>query len=120
VEALRCITGLKTIPGKGQYVAGTLERATSDLAPLVAALRHPSMHAQRGVACPMLAMLPPEIVLVAKDGSMLIPAIPVQGCGLVQRAVLEALSGMPWQPVSVRIFSATQPTPTATPGGQIS
>jgi hypothetical protein len=115
VEVLRCLTGTKMIPGKGLYLAGTLERATSDLTPLVTALRQPSMHAQRGTMCPMLAMLPPQIVLVAKDGSMLIPTFPVQGCGLVQQAVLTALNTMPWQTVSVRIYSFPQPAATPTP-----
>jgi len=120
VEVLRCLTGTKQVPGKGLYLAGTLERATSDLAPLVTALRTPSAHAQRGLMCPMLAMIPPQIVLVAKDGSMLIPIFPVERCGTIVPAVLAALNAMPWQTVSVRLFSFPQPaaTPTAmSPGG---
>jgi len=115
VEVLRCVTGTKTLPGKGVYLADTLERATSDLAPLVAALHAPSTHAQRGTMCPMLALLPPQIVLVAKDGSMLTPTFPVERCGSVQAAVLMALNRMPWQTVSVRLFSFPHPAATPTP-----
>jgi hypothetical protein len=115
VEVLRCVTGTKMIPGKGLYLAGTLERATSDLAPLVAALHAPSVRAQRGTMCPMLAMIPPQIVMVAKDGSMLIPTFPVGRCGSVEQAVLTALNGMPWQTVSVRLFAFPRPAATPTP-----
>jgi hypothetical protein len=107
------------IPGKGLYLAGTLERATSDLAPLVAALRLSSTHRPPGTMCPMLAMLPPQLVLIAKDGSMLSPAFPLEACGLVQPAVLAALSERPWQTVSVQVV-VPEPgaaTPSASPGG---
>lgn len=119
VEVLRCITGTKQVPGKGLYLAGTLERATSDFAPLVAALHIPSGHAQRGMMCPMLAMLPPQIVLVAKDGSMLTPIFPVERCGTIVPAVLAALNAMPWQTVSVRLFSFPQPAATPTPATSV-
>jgi hypothetical protein len=122
VAVLRCLTGTKMVPGKGVSVTATLERATSDLTPLVVALRHPSTHRRGGQMCPMIAMLPPQIVLIAKDGSMLIPTFPVQGCGFIQQPVLAALKAMPWQALSVRVFPP-QPGAGATgtsPGGQSS
>jgi len=122
VAVLRCVTGTKLVPGKGVSLTATLERATSDLTPLIVALRHPSTRARSGQMCPMIAMLPPQIVLVARDGSMLIPTFPVQGCGFIQQPVLAALKAMPWQDLSVRVF-APQPGVAATstsPGGQSS
>src|SRR6516162_5659580 len=44
VAVLRCVSGYQTIPGKGQWLTATLERAGGDLAPLVAALRRPPEH----------------------------------------------------------------------------
>jgi hypothetical protein len=123
VAVLRCLTGSKMVPGRGVSLTATLERATSDLTPLVVALRHPSTRGRGGQMCPMIAMLPPQIVLIAKDGSMLIPTFPVQGCGFIQQPVLAALKAMPWQALSVRVFppqSGATTTSPSSPGGQVS
>ena len=122
VTVLRCLTGTKMIPGKGVSLTATLERATSGLTPLVVALRHPSTRGRGGQMCPMIAMLPPQIVLIAKDGSMLIPTFPVQGCGFIQQPVLAALKAMPWQALSVRVFAPQSGATTTSPssGGQVS
>ena len=103
VEVLRCVTSVKEIPGKGLFLAGTLERSTSGIARLAAALRRPATRVPVGTMCPMIAMLPPQIVLVAKDGSMLSPTIPVAGCGVPDTPVLTALNAMPWQVLSVKL-----------------
>jgi hypothetical protein len=105
VEALRCVLGTTTVPGKGVYSSATLERATKDLGPLVDALRRPPGHMLPGTVCPMLAMLPPQLVLIAGNGAMIRPRFPVNGCNLIQPEVLLALSKMPWQVVSVRLLS---------------
>jgi hypothetical protein len=122
VEVLRCNLGSTTIPGKGVYLSATLQRATKNLGILVAALRNPSGHMRPGTICPALAMIPPQLVLVAGNGAMISPRIPVTGCGLTQNGVLSALNQLPWQTVSVRLlsklpdvnFSVTAPaTPSA-------
>ena len=124
VQVLRCDVGTTTIPGKGVYVSGTLERATTDLGVLVAALRQPSGHMVPGTICPALAIALPQLVLIAGNGAMLTPRIPVNECGIVQQGVLTALRELPWQTVSVRLISrlpdvgvpATVPaTPSASP-----
>jgi hypothetical protein len=115
-SVLRCVTGTTTINGKGTYESATLERATSGFTPLLAALRAPSGHAQAGTMCPMFAMVPPEFVLVGKDGSTLSPTLPVTGCGQFQQGVVTALNALPWKTVSVRLFpSQGQPAPIPTP-----
>ena len=124
VTVLRCVTTTKLIQGKGLYLVATLERSTSGIAQLVAALRHPVTHLPAGTMCPMIAMIPPQIVLVSQDGSMLTPTFPVDGCGLIRSPVLKALNAMPWQPVSVRLYpqgpapSATATGPAASSAGQ--
>jgi hypothetical protein len=105
VEALRCVMGTTTVAGKGVYVSATLERATQDLGILVAALHHPSGHMLPGRMCPMLAMIAPQIVLVASDGAAISPRFPVDDCGLLQQGVISAIARLPWQAVSVRLLS---------------
>jgi hypothetical protein len=124
VEALRCVLGTRTVPGKGVYASATLERATSDLGILVDALRRPSGHMLPGTVCPALAMLPPQLVLIAGNGAMISPRFPVNGCGMIQGQVLYALAKMPWQVVSVRLlspppgFGATGTAPAGSSGSE--
>jgi hypothetical protein len=113
VAVERCVTSIQTISGKGQWETATLEKATSDLTPLIAALRHPPVTHTPETFCPALAMLPPQIVLISASGQEVIPLLPVTGCGLVQSAVLSAIAVMPWHPVSVRLIA---PVPTAVQG----
>jgi hypothetical protein len=115
VTALRCITGTKDIPGQGPYFAATLERSDGDLRALAAALRQPSGHVQKGIVCPAIAMLAPQVVLIGKDGSMIRPKFPVNGCGMIQSQALRTLNALPWHAVSVRVFSQV-PGGTGTPG----
>ena len=105
VAAERCVVAIQTIAGKGQWETATLEKATSDLTPLISALRHPPIARTPGSLCPDLAMLPPQVLVISASGQELIPVLPVSGCGLVQADVLSALAALPWQPVSVRLVT---------------
>jgi hypothetical protein len=121
VTAERCVIAIQTIAGKGQWETATLEKASSDLTPLIAALRHPPIARTPGSLCPDLAMLPPQILVISASGQELIPLLPVTGCGLVQSDVLAAIAALPWQPVSVRLVTkvasgtgdTTQPVPVS-------
>jgi hypothetical protein len=108
VAAIRCVSSYQMIPGKGQWLTATLERADKNLAPLAAALRRPSERTTPDVICPDIVMLPPQFVLISSDGKMIMPRLPLGGCGLVQPQVLAALSALPWQKVSVRLVSQVQ------------
>jgi hypothetical protein len=108
VAVIRCVNGFQMIPGKGEWQTATLERADRNLAPLIAALRHPSMRRAPSTICPEIAMLAPEIVLLGRDGQAFLPALPVTACGLVQPPVLAALAALPWQKVSVRLVAQVQ------------
>ncbi len=117
VAVERCVTGFKQGPGKVEWQTATLEKATKDLTPLVAALMRPSDQHHPDIVCPELAMLPPQVVLFNSDGKTLIPRIPLSGCGLVESGVLGALATLNWKPVSVRLvakITGSQPL-TATP-----
>jgi hypothetical protein len=108
VAVLRCVSAYQTIPGKGQWLTATLERAGRDLTPLVGALRRPPEHTTPSRICPATAVLPPQIVLISGDGKAIIPRLPLGGCGMVQPQVLAALAALPWQRVSVRLVSQVQ------------
>ena len=103
VAVIRCVTNYQIIPGKGQWEVATLERADQGLAPLLTALQRPNQTRPPGTFCSDLVELPPQFVLVGKDGQAIWPALPVTGCGLVQRELLGALAALPWQKVSVRL-----------------
>jgi hypothetical protein len=116
VAVERCVTGFQKGPGKVEWQTATLEKATKGLTPLVAALlRSPARH-QPGIACPELAILPPQVVLISSAGKMLIPRLPLSGCGLADSGVFRILATLTWEPVSVRLVSkltGSQPLSTA-------
>ena len=105
VAVIRCVTDYQMIPGKGQWETATLERADQGLAPLLTALQRPNQTRPPGTFCSDLVELPPQFVLVGKDGQAIWPALPVTGCGLVQGELLGALAALPWQKVSVRLVA---------------
>jgi hypothetical protein len=112
VAVEKCVTGFQTGPGKVEWETATLEKATKNLAPLLAALLQPSTEHQPDLVCPELAMIPPQVVLISSTGKQLIPRIPLGGCGIPASRVLTALATMTWQPVSVRLLtqvSGSQP-----------
>lgn len=117
VTALRCVTGDKQIPGKGLYFTATLERSDGNLRALTIALQQRPGHVAQGTMCPMIAIVPPQVVLIAKDGTMIRPKFPLGGCDMISSPALHALNALPWQAVSVRVYSRVSGgTPTPSPG----
>lgn len=118
VSVERCVNGAQAVPGKGLWTTATLLRADTGLDGLINALRRPLVPHQPGTACPALAVIPPQVVLISATGQKLIPRLPVSGCGLIQSQVLMALNALRWQPVSVRLIAkipgATAPTVSGT------
>jgi hypothetical protein len=120
VSVERCVNSAQQIAGKGLWVTATLQRADGNLTALVNALHQPAGVHRPGTACPALAMIPPQIVLISGSGKLLIPRLPSTGCGLTQSTVLAALNTLSWHPVSVRLISkvpatGTGPTVTGSP-----
>jgi hypothetical protein len=105
VAVIRCVTDYQIIPGKGQWEVATLERADQGLTPLLTALQRPNQMRPAGTFCSDLVELPPQFVLIGKNGQAIWPALPVTGCGLVQGELLGALAALPWQKVSVRLVA---------------
>jgi len=96
VWVLRCRIVQGTAAGKGLLVA---ERSTSDTAPLLRALRAPSVPRQK-IVCPLLAIYLPNFGLVEPDGTVLIPKLPTNNCGMVQTDVVTALNRMTFVQIS--------------------
>lgn len=104
-SVLRCLTETVSVPGKGEWTAAVLEKASQDLAPLTGALSAVSGHREPGHMCPEYLIAPPQIVLVSKDGAMIRPVFPVTACGQIQPKVLSALAALRWQAVSRRLLA---------------
>jgi hypothetical protein len=121
VAVERCVTGFQQIKGKGEWETATLEKSTEDLAKLAAALLRPAGGHQPGIFCPEFAVIPPQIVLINGTGQLLIPRLPVGGCGAVDAQVLSTLETMAWQPLSVRLISRVNPVvaPKTLPGASL-
>jgi uncharacterized protein YceK len=108
VAVIRCVTGYQTIPGKGEWLVATLQRADKDLAALISALHRSPGRMRPDMICLALAVIPPQIVLISGNGSMISPEIPLNGCGGVQQQVIAALAALPWETVSVRLLSQAE------------
>ena len=102
VAVIRCVSDYETIPGKGEWLVATLQRADTGLTQLTDALRQPAGRIRPGAICPEYVMLPPQIVVVSADGKMLRPRLPLNDCGHPQGQVLTALATLPWKAVSER------------------
>jgi hypothetical protein len=107
------VTGDTDVPGKGEWVTVTLERADTGLVPLANALRRPDAAKEPGQICPDYIVLTPQIVLIAADGAKLRPQLPTDSCGKVQPQVLSALAALRWRTVSQRLLSPV-PVPADT------
>jgi len=116
VTVERCVNGAENIPGKGLWETATLERSDSGLAGLISALRQPSITRHPGTICPMLAVIPPQVLLIGADGEKLMPRLPSTGCGLIQSPVLAALDALHWQTVSVRLIAQLSGGPATETG----
>lgn len=105
VAVERCVTGVQTIKGKGEWETATLEKSTDNVATLVQLLLQPPARVQPGILCPEFAVIPPQLVLINAAGKELVPLLPRGACGNADVRVLTTLASMSWQPVSVRLIS---------------
>ena len=96
VEVTRCTFGNQLVPGDGEWVVRTDQRATTGLDALADALRLPSQARRPGTTCPAIGYLP--IVLTATDtaGNVLHPAVPTDVCNAPLPAALAAIDALDW------------------------
>ena len=72
--------------------------ADHGLAPLVAALRRPSVRPSRGQVCLGTVFFVPLLYLIDRDGDIVRAGIPSGSCGQPQPQFLDALRLVPWVP----------------------
>jgi hypothetical protein len=93
---LRC----RVVPGKGSYTL-VAERSINDPIDLVRALREASVPRAK-VVCPMLAVYIPNFALVQANGTLLVPKVPLNNCGMAQIDVVAALNQLRFVQISSR------------------
>lgn len=113
VAVLRCVTGYTAVPGRGEWLTATMQKADQNLMPLVRALRMAPGQMRPGMICPQFATLPPQIVLVGADGTKIRPPFPVTDCGQIQQQAIAALDALRWRTVSQRLIEQVPPTASA-------
>lgn len=113
VAVLRCVTGDTMVPGKGEWLTATLERADNqNLMPLARALRSAPGHMRPGRACPEFVTIPPPIALIGPDGTVIRPRFPVTSCGQIQQQVTATLAALRWHTISQRLIAKSPAPPS--------
>jgi hypothetical protein len=95
VSAVLCPLTIKPANGRGAVVS-TEWVADRGLAPLLAALRRPSVQPGSGIICPAQLVVVPPLYLISAGGQVIRPVFPTDACGQPQPQVLEALQHVPW------------------------
>jgi hypothetical protein len=92
---VRCSPGLNLANGIG-HARFIKQVADRDLAPLLTALREPSLQPPAGVVCADQFTPVPVLFLIGPHGQVARPVIPTNGCGQTLSTVLDALQHVPW------------------------
>jgi hypothetical protein len=100
VAALRCGDELRDVPGEGTWWFRVAERADTDAAALLAALRRPDEVPPAGGVCASIGFVVPYFALVDASGTVVRPRVPRDGCQEPQKASLDALAKLPFREVT--------------------
>jgi hypothetical protein len=93
---LRCSDSVRAVPGEGKWWFRIEERADTDAAALVTALRSPDEPTPPVIACTLVAIGVPYFALVDAAGTVVYPRVPRDRCGQPQRQALDALEALPF------------------------
>jgi hypothetical protein len=85
------------VPGRGRWWFRVEERADTDAAALLAALRRPDERGSTGMVCLDVAIGVPYFALVDGSGTQLRPRVPRDRCGQPQAQALAALRALPFR-----------------------
>jgi len=91
---LRCGDAVRAVSGEGRWWFRIEERADTDAAALVTALRKPDEQRPPGTACVQVAIGVPYFALVDAAGTVLYPRVPLDRCGQPQRQARDALKAL--------------------------
>jgi hypothetical protein len=94
-SAVLCPLAIKPVHGSGSVVF--IEQvADHGLAPLLAALRRPSVRPSAGLICPAQLVTVAPLFFINAVGQVIRPAVPTDACGRPLPQVLDALQHVPW------------------------
>jgi hypothetical protein len=121
VAVVQCVSLVVQVKGRGRWLAQVKRIATSDLGPLMTALRKPSTPLGAGgpVECPMIAALLPWFELLGTNGQLIQPVLPRTSCGQPIAAVLTALDKLHWRTVSRTLMEKYKAVLDPPPAGQL-
>jgi hypothetical protein len=95
---LRCSQALRPVPGDGTWHFRIEERADTDAAALLTALRRPDEQTPAGTTlCTAIGFGVPYFALVDASGTVVHPRVPRGRCQRPQRQALEALKALPFR-----------------------
>jgi hypothetical protein len=96
------------------------ERADSDAAALLTALRQPDEQTPAETACPGVAIGVPYFALVDASGTVVYPRVPLDHCRQPQRRALDALKALPFDETNAtRLHQEQSQRSIDTGGGQM-
>jgi hypothetical protein len=98
--AVECVPALRNLAHRHGRPVFTKRVADHGLAPLVTALRPPPGQPTPGIMCPLPTPMP-VLFLFGRDGQIIRPVIPVDGCQIPLHQVPAALHSVPWVTVHV-------------------
>jgi hypothetical protein len=109
VSATRCLYTTKGVPGDGEWLIRTRQKADTGLDAFAAALRLPSQHdANPNLICPQVFTIFPLVTVTDTTGRQFVPALPTTACGDLLPAAVDAMDGLAWVTVAVTQVRQTQ------------
>lgn len=106
VWVLRCRDGTERRPGRGEWGTVLTQRADTNAAALVAALRRPAPR-PAGI-CASVFIATPYFALVDADGRAIRPTVAMDRCGHPSSRVLTALAALPFRTIAVHPVRQTR------------
>jgi hypothetical protein len=108
VSVDRCRSEIRAVPGDGQWEFRIDERATTNLAPLAAALRRPSEPIGAHTVCDLVLHDQPVITVRDQLGRQITPTVPQTACRAPLPAVVQALDNLVWVPFATTKLGQVQ------------
>ena len=99
VSATRCLLGIETVAGDGEWFIVREQEVRADLSGLTTQLRKPDEKATGDLACPGIAYGQIVITLVDAAGRSIVPSIPRTACLAPMPSVVQTIRDLPWQTV---------------------
>ena len=100
VSATRCLYDFRLVPGDGEWLFKTEQKAATGLGALADALRLPSEQQPSGLACAAVAYPPVILTVTNTAGRTSHPDVPQAACGGPLPAATAAITALPWTTIA--------------------